>query len=144
MMMSSSQTSTQVDAALYRLAVDAALGSAMSGIETNDTALFFPDLDEPAIKKLFGLLHGCFVVLTFNDLRRLPNVATFATPVASIQYAEIEMAVSFKRGTAPKSLSSSGPRLPFGRIPLYLVIHNAQPMRQFGVLLGGVPTLYLR
>ena len=49
----------------------------MSGIEANDTALFFPDLDELAIKKLFGFLHGCFVVLTFNDLRRLPNVATF-------------------------------------------------------------------
>jgi len=117
----------------------------MSRIEANDTAGLFPDLDELAIKKLFGFLHGCFVVLTFNDLRRLPNVATFATrPVASIQYAEIEMAVSFKRGTAPKSLSSSGPRLPFGRLPLYLVIHIAQPMRQFGVLLGGVPTLYLR
>lgn len=49
----------------------------MSGIEANDTARFFPDLDELAIKKLFGFLHGCFVVLTFNDLRRLPNVATF-------------------------------------------------------------------
>ena len=114
----------------------------MSGIEANDTARLFPDLDELAIKKLFSFLHGCFVVLTFNDLRRL--LATFATPVASIQYAEIEMAVSLKRGTGPKSLSSSGPRLPFGRLPLYLVIHNAQPMRQFGVLLGGVPTLYLR
>jgi hypothetical protein len=48
-----------------------------SGIEANDTAGFFPDLDELAIKKLFGFLHGCFVVLTFNDLRRLANVATF-------------------------------------------------------------------
>ena len=55
---------------------DAALGLAMSGIEANDTAGLFPDLDELAIKKLFGFLHGCFVVLTFNDLRRLPNVAT--------------------------------------------------------------------
>ena len=52
-----------------------ALGSAMSGIEANNTALFFPDLDELAIKKLFRFLHGCFVVLAFNDLRRLPNVA---------------------------------------------------------------------
>ena len=75
--MSSSQTSTQVDAALYRLAVDAALGSAMSGIEANDTARLFPDLDELAIKKLFSFLHGGFVVLTVNDRRRLPNVATF-------------------------------------------------------------------
>jgi hypothetical protein len=49
----------------------------MSGIEANDTAGFFPDLDERAIKKLFGFLHGCFVVLTFNDLRRPPNAATF-------------------------------------------------------------------
>jgi hypothetical protein len=49
----------------------------MSGVEANDTARFFPDLDELAIKKLFSFLHGCFVVLTFNDLRRLPNVATF-------------------------------------------------------------------
>ena len=56
---------------------DAAFGSAMSGIEANDTAGLFPDLDELAIKKLFGFLHGGFVVLTFNDLRRLPNVATF-------------------------------------------------------------------
>ena len=56
---------------------DAAFGSAMSRIEANDTAGLFPDLDELAIKKLFGFLHGCFVVLTFNDLRRLPNVATF-------------------------------------------------------------------
>jgi hypothetical protein len=48
--------------------------SAMSGIEANDTALFFPDLDELAVKKLFRFLHGCFVVLAFNDLRRLPNV----------------------------------------------------------------------
>jgi hypothetical protein len=39
--------------------------------------LMGPDLDELAMKKLFGFLHGCFVVLTFNDLRRLPNVATF-------------------------------------------------------------------
>jgi hypothetical protein len=45
----------------------------MSGIEANDTARFFPDLDELAIKKLFSFLHGCFVVLTFNDLRRLPK-----------------------------------------------------------------------
>jgi hypothetical protein len=49
----------------------------MSGIEANDTTLFFPDLDELAVKKLFRFLHGCFVVLAFNDLRRLPNVATF-------------------------------------------------------------------
>ena len=49
----------------------------MSGIEANDTARLFPDLDELAIKKLFGFLHGGFVVFTFNDLRRLPNVATF-------------------------------------------------------------------
>jgi len=49
----------------------------MSVIEANDTARLFPDLDELAIKKLFGFLHGGFVVLTFNDLRRLPNVATF-------------------------------------------------------------------
>ena len=47
--------------------------SAMSGIETNDTARFFPDLDELAIKKLFGFLDGCFVVFTFSDLRRLPE-----------------------------------------------------------------------
>jgi hypothetical protein len=55
---------------------DAALGSAMSGIEANDTTGFFPDLDELAIKELFRFLHGCFVVLTFNDLRGLPNVAS--------------------------------------------------------------------
>jgi hypothetical protein len=30
----------------------------MSGIEANDTARLFPDLDELAIKKLFGFLHG--------------------------------------------------------------------------------------
>ena len=49
----------------------------MNGIEANDTAGFFPDLDELAIEKLFGFHHGCFVVLTLNDLRRLPHVATF-------------------------------------------------------------------
>ena len=53
----------------------------MSGIEANDTAGFFPDLEELAIKKLFGFLHGCFVALTFNDLRRLANVATFVEGV---------------------------------------------------------------
>jgi hypothetical protein len=57
----------------------------MSGIEANDTARFFPDLDELAIKKLFGFLHGCFVVLTFNDLGRLSNVATFVEGVNAIR-----------------------------------------------------------
>jgi hypothetical protein len=57
----------------------------MSGVEANDTARSFPDLDELAIKKLFGFLHGCFVVLTFNDLGRLPNVATFVEGVNAIR-----------------------------------------------------------
>ena len=56
----------------------------MSGIEANDTARFFPDLDELAVKKLFRFLHGCFVVLAFNDLRRLPDVATFVESVNAI------------------------------------------------------------
>jgi hypothetical protein len=49
----------------------------MIGIEANDKARLFPDLYELAIKKLFGFVHGRVVVLTFNDLRRLPNVAAF-------------------------------------------------------------------
>ena len=49
------------------------LNQRCAGIEANDTASFFPDLDELAIKKLFGFLHRCFVVLAFNDLRRLPG-----------------------------------------------------------------------
>ena len=60
------------------------IGSAMSGIDANDTACFFPDLDELAIKKLFGFLDGCFVVFAFNDLRRLPDVATFIESVNAI------------------------------------------------------------
>ena len=49
----------------------------MSGIEANDTARLFPDLDKLAVKKLFRFLHGCIVVLAFNNHRRLPNVAAF-------------------------------------------------------------------
>jgi hypothetical protein len=60
------------------------LNSNRFGVEANDTARFFPDLDKLAIKKLFGFLHGCFVVLTFNDLGRLPNVATFVEGVNAI------------------------------------------------------------
>ena len=47
----------------------------MSGIEANDAARLFPDLDQLAIKKLFGFIHGGFVVLTFNDLRSLPKAS---------------------------------------------------------------------
>ena len=60
------------------------LNQRCAGIETNDTARFFPDLDELAIKKLFGFLDGCFVVFAFNDLRRLPDVATFVESVNAI------------------------------------------------------------
>ena len=58
----------------------------MSGIEADDTARFFPDLDELAINKLFGFLHGCFVVLAFNDLRRLLDVAAFVESVNAIDW----------------------------------------------------------
>jgi hypothetical protein len=64
---------------------DAAFGSAMIGIETNDTTCLFPDLNDLAIKKLSGFLHGCFVVFTFNDLRRPPNMTTLVEGVNAIR-----------------------------------------------------------
>jgi hypothetical protein len=60
------------------------IGSATSWIKASDTARFFPDLHALAIKKLFGFPHGCFVVLTFNELRGLPEVPTFIEGVDAI------------------------------------------------------------
>jgi hypothetical protein len=57
----------------------------MIGIETNDTTCLFPDLNDLAIKKLSGFLHGCFVVFTFNDLRRPPNMTTLVEGVNAIR-----------------------------------------------------------
>ena len=61
---------------------DVASGSA--GSSSNEMAGFFPNFDDLAVKKLSGLFHGCFVVLTFKDLRRLPNVVTFIKGVNAI------------------------------------------------------------
>jgi len=70
------------------------IGSATSGIKANDTARFFPDLDELAIKKLFGFLDGCFVVFRFNDFGWLQDVATFVEGVDAIGWHDAHRAPS--------------------------------------------------
>ena len=89
-------------------------------IKAKDTTLFFPDLVNLAITKLLGFIHGCFVVLTFNKLSRLPNVPTFVERVNAID-----------RHNQPATLKShNGRRLGAGRDLGGLCV--LRPMSAFG------------